>query len=282
MSTHKTDSFINKNGAHIFTRQWTVENPVAGLLISHGIGEHSGRYEHVAEFFTAKGMSVFALDHQGHGQSEGKRGHINSFVTFAQDLETLRQRAAAELGNKPIVLFGHSMGALIVFEYLLNFPDNTAAAVLSAPPLAVQVNPAAWQKALLPVMKKLAPSLTLDNGIDAAWLSKDKTVVQAYRDDPLVHSKISVTLYLEMTKSGERCLNAADRISQPTLLLIAGEDKIIDEQALHQAFEQFTNPQKKKMIFKDDFHEIHNEPDQATEFEAIWQWLNSLPALNAR
>ena len=160
--------------------------------------------------------------------------------------------------------------------YLLKYQKNIDAAILSAPPVGIKMPPPAWQKKLLGMLETLAPSLTLNNNIDAAWLSHDQEIVQAYRDDPLVHPKISVSLFQGMAKGGRRCLEESNTIVKPTLFVIGGDDKIIDYDAGHAAFENIQNDQKKEIVFAGDYHEVHNELDKQKLFDAIWEWVNDL------
>lgn len=164
------------------------------------------------------------------------------------------------------------MGGLISFLYLLKYQEHLNAAVLSAPPVGIKMPPPAWQKKLLGLLETLAPSMTLNNNIDAAWLSHDEEIVQAYRNDPLVHPKISVSLFQGMAKGGRRCLEESKSITLPVLFVIGGEDKIIDYDAGHQAFENINNKDKKEIVFPGDYHEVHNELDKEKLLDAILEW----------
>lgn len=277
MSRCRESLFTNKAGLKIYTQAWLPEEYSANLIIAHGLGEHSGRYAHMADYFNQKGLAVFALDHQGHGKSGGKRGHVPKFDDFVEDLEQFRRQTQEAHPDKPTILFGHSMGALIAFVYLLQYQQNIDAAILSAPPVGIKIEPPAWQKMLVGILKSLAPSLTLNNDIDAAWLSHDQAIVDAYRNDPLVHPKISVALFAGMLQSGARCLEESATITKPTMLVVGGEDQIIDAEAAHRAFDKISSAQKKEIIFKGSYHEIHNDFDKLKEFDAIWEWLRSLP-----
>ena len=275
------ESFItNRRGVKLYTQAWLPEAHNANLIIVHGLGEHSGRYAHMADYFNQKDIAVFALDQQGHGKSGGKRGHVPKFDDFIEDLEQFRRQTQEEHPGKPTILFGHSMGGLIAFVYLLTYQQNIDAAVLSAPPVGIKIEPPAWQKMLVSILKSLAPSLTLNNDIDAAWLSHDQAIVDAYRSDPLVHPKISVALFSGMLESGKRCLKESVNVTLPTMLVVGSDDKIIDGEAAHQAFEKISSARKKEIIFKGSYHEIHNDFDKLKEFDAILEWLKDILGLS--
>ena len=270
--THQESSFTNAGGLNIYTQAWLPQTHEANMLIAHGVGEHSGRYAHVANYFNQKGVAVFALDHQGHGKSQGKRGHVPEFQNFVEDMQQLCGLIHQQYPNKPTFLYGHSMGGLIVFLYLLKHQEQVDAAIISAPPVKIKLQPSAVQKVLLGVMKTLAPSFTLNNDIDAAWLSREKDEVEAYRTDPLVHPKISVALFTGMVQGGQQCLEKAASVIKPVLMVIGGEDKIIDGSAAYAAFEKISSEQKKQVIFEGSYHEIHNDLDRLKEFETMWKW----------
>ena len=117
---HDTGSFTGLNHMTIFTQQWFPENtPRAIVLLAHGYGEHSGRYGHVAQQLTLHGYAVCALDHRGHGRSEGPRVTITRFEDFVTDFSTYYQQILAEFPHLPVFAYGHSMGSLVVLDYLL-------------------------------------------------------------------------------------------------------------------------------------------------------------------
>ncbi len=272
-----SDEFIKRpDGANIYVQSWFPEETKAYFLIAHGLGEHGERYAHMADFFNQKQIGVVAPDFRGHGRTPGKRGHINSLTNVVNDLDAVRQHILQTNGQKPVILFGHSMGGLIACRYLLDYQQNLRAAILSAPAIGIKAEPPAWQKKLVSALASLLPSMTLNNGLDAAWLSHDQHVVQAYRDDPLVHPKISLRLFLEMDQNGKQCLNRAGDIKLPVMLIYGGQDRIIDSAKAHAAFEQLSNSNKTEFVVQDAYHEVHNEPDHIKEFEAIWKWLAPL------
>ncbi len=269
-------TFTNSEGLAIFYRRRLPPQPKAALLISHGLGEHCGRYSHMAAYFVEHGVAVFALDHQGHGRSGGKRGHVRRFGDFSADLEQFRRMIEDEFPSLPVVLFGHSLGGLIAFDYALSFQQNIKALILSAPSLGLRMKVPAWQKKAAAALLPLMPSLTLNNGLDAAWLSHDPEVVNAYRTDPLVHPKISLSLYFGMTEAAERCLRSAAELKLPFLLIVGSEDPIVSYETAHEAFERIASIEKKEAVFPKTLHETHNDFVKQQEFETIRQWLDKV------
>ncbi len=269
----------NPNGPQVYVHTWLPEHePKAHLIVVHGLGEHGGRYAHLAEFFNKKDVAVYAPDHRGHGRTPGKRGHVNRLIEFVNDVELLRQHILKEYAKKPVFLFGHSMGGLIGFRYLLEHQNHISAAVLSAPAVGIKIDPPEWQKKLVSLLELVLPEMTLNNGIDAAWLSHDPKVVEAYRNDPLVHPKISLRLFNEMDKNGKLCLERASDITLPVMMIYGEQDKIIDGDKVHTAFERLSSSNKKEFVIQNAFHEAHNESNHLEEFEAMWQWLEPILA----
>ena len=273
---HEEQWLTNKDGLKIYTQVWLPRSePKANLIIAHGLGDHSGRYGHVAEYFVEKGLAVFALDHQGHGKSEGKRGHINSFSDFTDDLEQFRWQVTERSAEKRTLLFGHSMGGVIVMSYLLDYQHYIDAAVISGPPIGIKMGPPTFIKEIVLQLAKISPSLTVKNGIKPAWISHDKNVVTAYKTDPLTHPHISLSLFSGMYTAGKHIAAHAEKISIPIFMLYGSSDKIIEGAIIDAVFDKLSSEDKKKMVFQNDYHEVHNEADQLDEFDAVWAWLKT-------
>ncbi|MBN1464988.1 lysophospholipase [candidate division KSB1 bacterium] len=274
IKSHQQLWLTNKDGLKIFSQAWLPQaEPRANLIIVHGLGEHSGRYAHVARYFNERGLAVFALDLPGHGLSEGKRGHVNNFVDFIDVLEQLRGRMIKVSPGKPTFLFGHSMGGTIALIYLLDYQHHIRAAVLSAPAIQIKMGPPTFIKELVPKLAAIAPSLTINSGLKPAWISRDKDVVAAYRTDPLVHPHISLSLFSGMYNGGKHALANAEKVNIPVFALYGSNDVIIQGSAVDAAFDKLASHDKKKLVFADNFHEVHNEAEQFVEFAAIWDWL---------
>ncbi|MDZ7314798.1 MAG: lysophospholipase [candidate division KSB1 bacterium] len=265
--------FSSISGKSLYYRAWIPESPKWILLISHGLGEHGGRYEHMATFFCERGAAVFAPDHLGHGRSEGKRGHVPNFHYFALDLEQLRVELVSRMPDLPIVLFGHSMGGAAALDYALSFQERLTAVILSAPALGLRMKTPKLQVKAADFLARIFPSLTLDNKLSAEWLSHDPQVVEAYRNDPLVHPKISAALFTGMTAVARQCLQAADQLKLPVLVIFGGQDPIVSFDAVRSAFEKFSSSDKKLLFYEKDFHEVHNDLSRMQEFQEIWLWL---------
>mgnify|MGYP001164660524 CR=1 FL=1 len=260
-------------------RQWEAGPAARGsVLLVHGLGEHVGRYAAVADTLNRAGWTVWGYDHRGHGASGGARGALATDDSLLRDLsrvvDALRVREPGA-----VVLLGHSMGGAIaarfVAEGLQPQPASwwrpVDALALSSPALDIGLNPG--QRLLLTVLGRLAPNLALANGLDPAWVSRDVAVVQAYRDDPLVHDRITPRLVRFMDDAGAFVRARAAHWRVPTLLQWAGADRCV-RPAGSAAFAA-TAPASvvQHRTYPALAHEIFNEPEREQVLAELTQWL---------
>ncbi|MBN1479469.1 lysophospholipase [candidate division KSB1 bacterium] len=264
----------NKDDKQLYCQSWLpAVEPEANLIIVHGLGEHSGRYQHVAAYFVERGLAVYAFDLQGHGRSDGKRGHVARFADFYDDLELFRQQVNEWSPDKPTILYGHSMGGLIIMLYLLEYQNFIAAAILSAPPIRIKMGPPTFIKEFVPKLARLLPAFSIHSGLKPEWVSRDKKVVDAYKADALTHPHISLSLFAGMHEGGKQALMQADKITLPVFMVYGSDDKIVDGKAIETAFEKCASPDKRKMVFEKNFHEVHNDAGKHDELNALWEWM---------
>lgn len=278
MAQESTTTLTTADGVSLFSRQWLPENaPVATIAIVHGLGEHCGRYEHVAAFFVDNGYAVFAADLRGHGQSDGQRGHIGSFDDYLTDVSTLLNHARQQNPTLPLFLMGHSMGGLIVLTYALKHPAGLAAVIASGPGLRSRVAVPGWKLMMGNVMSGLYPTLSMSNGLSADGLSTDRSVVEAYLADPLVHDRVTARWAKEFFAAGEQTMEQAHTLAVPTLILQGGNDPIVDPAGSREFFNRIKIEDKHHIEYPTLLHEIFNEPQQQSVFNDMQAWL--LPRL---
>jgi len=245
----------------------------AVVVVVHGLGEHAGRYHGLAECLHEWGFAVWAHDHYGHGESSGPRGGLPSELRLVDDLALVVDDARRENPGLPVVLLGHSLGGLVVASLIARGVRHVNAAVLSSPGLDPGLN--GFQKLLLAVLPRIAPDLRVGNGLDDNYLSHDPAVVQAYRDDPLTHDRIGGRLARFLAYEGEAVQQRAANWPVPTLLLYAGDDRLV-RPAASRAFAASAAPSGKveAQCFDTLYHEIFNELEADPVFEALQRWLN--------
>lgn len=283
MSESPPRTLRTADGQTLALREWlaTPAAPLAVVHITHGLGEHAGRYAHVAQRLNALGFAVRAHDHFGHGLSSGARGGLPNELRLVDDLALLIDNARAAYPGLPVVLLGHSMGGLVAASFVARGVRPVNALVLSSPALSPTLSAA--QKGLIAVLSRLAPGLRVGNGLDAQDLSHDPAVAPAYLSDPLNHDRIGARLARFLADEGARVMSVAPRWPVPTLLLYAGADRLVQPQG-SRAFAAAAAPSGKvqAFAFEQHFHELFNELDARPVFEALEQWLGARFGFDAR
>ncbi len=271
----RSGSFAGLDGVSIFTHAWLPDAPPrAVILLVHGVGEHLGRYHHVARALVERGYAVYALDHRGHGQSGGKRGHVKHFSDFVADLSTYYEQVRAENPGLPLFVYGHSMGSLISLLFAETHQDQLAGLITSGTVLALAgVNVAT--KTMIGLARRLAPDAPLIPLVPAG-VSRDPEVVRRYIEDPLVyHQKMRVGLVLEIVHAGERAARLLPTLRLPYLVLHGGSDPICLPVSAQIIREACPNGNVMVKVYEGLFHEVHNEPEQDTVLRDIGEWLDA-------
>jgi len=243
------------------------------VVLMHGLGEHSGRYRHLAGFFNDCGLSVRAYDHRGHGRSQGKRGDVINGDPMLQDAEIIVDDFSSRYAQPPF-LFGHSMGGLFAAHFALARLAPLRGLILSSPALTLRLS--APQAHMLKLMHKLAPSIGVPNGLSPALLSHDTNIVAAYKSDPLVHRKISARLLRSMLSSIAHCQSHAGSLSIPALMLVAGDDRLVNAEGSRQFFAHTPPGMAEIHVYDDMFHEIFNEPDAERPRADLKRWVEKI------
>lgn len=264
------------SGHERFQRHWKAAEPRAALLLVHGIAEHSGRYEHVGEAFAAAGIDTLSFDLRGHGESGGRRGHVDSFDEFLDDVADLLEQRR-DLGV-PVVLLGHSLGGLIASTAVVRGRATPDLLVLSAPALDADVP--GWQKVVASAAGRFLPTLSIANSFDGSRLSRDDAVGTAYRDDPLRTKVASARLGSSVFGAMTATSAALDAITMPTYVLHGTDDRLVPVAAT-AGFESL--PNATRVVYDGLRHECLNEPERAEVIAAIVAWLDEqLPAVTDR
>lgn len=268
-------TFTAADGANLAVQHWPVPAgcPLRGaVLVVHGLGEHAGRYGRLASRLNGWGWEAHGYDQCGHGESDGPRGCVPGEGRLLGDLQEIIEYTRRRLpAGAPLVLLAHSMGALVAARVLLRGPAPVDGVVLSSP--AFRVGFGAWQRALLAVVPRLAPDLTLRNDIRPEALSHDPEVVRRYRDDPLVHDRISARLARFIADTGPRVLAEAGRWPLPTLLLCGGQDAVVDARGCRAFAQAAPAGRVQAHVFDGLRHEVFNELDAEPVYTALQRWL---------
>lgn len=274
--THQQGTLNSRSGCRIYTQNWQPgAPPKAVLILAHGLAEHSNRYVDIAKFFTEQGFAVYALDHEGHGHSQGLRGYINRFDDFLNTLDQYCDDVAALHPNSKLFLIGHSMGGVISTAYLLEHQQKLSGCILSGPALATGDVISPIQKAVVNVLSVILPKLPLLQ-LEANDVCHDPAVVEAYKNDPYVFTgKIRVRLISEILRTADRVLSNAANITIPMLMLHGGDDKMASPAGSEKLYAAVSSPDKTIKIYPGLYHEIFLEPEKLSIYAEIQAWIEA-------
>lgn len=279
MATDPIPSVTAADGLVLPLRQWPRAGARGHVLIVHGLGEHSGRYDALARALNEAGFAVSSHDQRGHGRTAGARGVIPAADSLCEDLAAVID-ALAHAGAHATVLLGHSMGGLVAARFVAEALQPQPAAwsrpiprlVLSSPALAT--NRSRFQLLQLALMNAIAPALPVPNGLNAAWISRDPAVVRAYEADPLVHDRICARLARFIIDGGELVRASAARWTTPTLLMWAGADRCVAP----AGSAAFAAAAPARVVQHQEFpalaHEIFNEPERGQVIARLLRFLD--------
>ena len=251
----------------MFVRRWFSSRKRASVVICHGIGEHSGRYDGFATYLNGKGFDVFAADFPGHGMHSGTRGFIKSFDDFTSLVKEVADRVKKIQPELPLFLFGHSMGGLIATRVIEVHPDLFNAAALSAPHLFSAKESVKNLLPLISIIRRVAPKTTFSSSsrFTPADLSNNERAVQRYIADPYVHDRVSPNLFFGLEDSIEQALKEADRIMTPTLIVYGSADRVVDPVGGKELCEKI-NVEKKILEIPGGKHELFADEERRSQF----------------
>ncbi|MCB0351230.1 MAG: lysophospholipase [Bdellovibrionales bacterium] len=251
--------------AELYYQVWQPQTSVGTIIVSHGIAEHSDCYQRFAEDIAAHNWTVFVYDLRGHGRSEGKRGYVNRFQDYCDDLDAAIRfvKSQSYAKEKPLVLFGHSMGGLITLKtYVTHSLSGIQCLALSSPALGLTIDIPKLKEKAAHIMSDWLPKLTLHNEIDFRVLTRDENLVKEYKLDPLRHDKISPRLFLGMQEAFQEMSKAAPDIHIPIIMQLAGTEKVVSTPASEKVFSLLGSKKKELFIYTDSYHEIFNDLDR--------------------
>ncbi|PPK86477.1 alpha-beta hydrolase superfamily lysophospholipase [Neolewinella xylanilytica] len=264
----------NEEGLRIYAVDWHVDNPRAIVGIIHGLGEHCRRYEGVAEFFNAHGMAVIGYDRQGFGRSEGRKGYAKNYRSYLDGVAQLMVHCERRYPHVPVFLYGHSMGGQLLLHYLIHRKPAIRGAIVSAPHIAEAFKPNPLVVAVGKLMRRVYPTFTLDNQLDLSALSRDPAVIEAYRKDAYVHTRLSSQTGIDLLDRALFLQRYAGGLPVPTLLLHGKGDRITSPDATAGFAER--NPGGVTLkVYPEAFHELHHEPIAATVLADVLDWMEA-------
>jgi alpha-beta hydrolase superfamily lysophospholipase len=265
-------SIESADGTKLTYRAWPKAGADITFAVVHGLGEHGGRYARFAEGMARHGMGTFAVDLRGHGNSPGQRGHVDSWSQWTDDVSAFVRHVEGIAGGE-VVPLGHSFGGATLLSSVLSGKLPTSKRfVVSSPALKLKLQVSGWKLTLGPIASKIVPRLAMDNGLDAATVSRIPEVVEAYRTDPLVHSKFSARTGTEWQNATRDILARAGEITIPFLILAGSDDALVDP-AGSQALHEQAPAMSELHMLEGRYHEPFNDRGSDEVFQLIADWL---------
>ena len=273
MVTYREEKYTTPAHTKLFLRIYEADVNANSVVISHGLGEHGGRYEDIARRFVSVGLNVYVPDQRGFGRTSGKRGHVPNFNIFLQDINFVVKMAREN--SKKVGLLGHSLGGLIAARYAEEYNDIDILILSSG---AFYLDEKTMPKPLFILVKILSffsPSSTFSNGLDPRFLSHDEKVVKKYVTDPLVHDKISAKFVSEMLNNIKLVHKRADKIEIPVLIMLGTGDKMVEPEGSRQLYKEIESSKKSIIEYDGFYHETFNEPKKEIPIKDMVDFLNS-------
>ena len=261
-------------GVSLKGQYYTPKATKAIIVLVHGLGEYSKRYEkNVVPFLVKNSFAVLSFDLFGHGSSQGKRGHHPGYNYIMDAVDHMISRARSHFKGKPVFLYGHSMGGNVVINYCLRRSNLPNGLIATSPFLGLAFKPPKWKIFIGKVFDKLLPSVTMPNELDVNAISRDPIEINMYMDDPLIHDRVSTGYSLRFIETGEWALQHANQLKTPLLLLHGTADRITS----HEASGEFAKRSKGKselVLVEGAYHELHNDLDKEKVLRIIAKWID--------
>ncbi len=276
MADLKTDEgfFTARDGLRLYYQSRTLADAPAHVVILHGYAEHLGRHAEITKALGDAGYAVHAMDCRGHGQSGGKRAHVDRFDDYLSDLEIFLQRVGEQAQGAPLFIAAHSHGSLIAARYLLDHPDAVRGVILGSPYFRLKLQVPALKILAGKLMSRILPSLPMKNELKAEQLTRDVTIQKATRADPLYQRIATPGWFAESNAAQETVMRRATEFVTPFLLTFGGADVIADAAAGREFFEHATAKDKQFKSYDGFFHELYHEPERELVFKDVIGWLD--------
>ena len=273
--THTQFDWTAMDGLKLYAQCWGPQQlPRAVVCLVHGLGEHSGRYAHVAAAFNQAGYALFTMDLRGHGKSTGQRGDFPSTDALLGDIDLLLDAAEKRFPGRPRFLYGHSLGGILVLYYTLRRRPPLAGVVATSPGLITALHQQTFKVTVARVLGTFLPTLAMSSGLENAALARDPDVVRVYGQDPLVHDQATLragNLLLGMTRW---TLDHAGEFPLPLLLVHGSADRIAFPESSVR-FAELARGECTLKVWEGLYHETHNEPEKEQVLQYTMEWLGT-------
>jgi alpha-beta hydrolase superfamily lysophospholipase len=273
---HNEGKFTGRNNFTLYYQSWLPEGvPNAVLVVVHGIAEHSGRYSNIVNYFVPRGYAVYSFDLRGHGKSDGIRSHIEHFSYYVDDLKTFYNKVNEDQKNAKVFLIGHSMGSTIAIAYAIEHQSELNGLIVSGTTLKAGASINKVTILIAKILSVLMPKMGV-SALDTNLISRDKAVVDAYINDPLVYTgKLRARWGTELLKTMETLRSKMSELSLPVLIMQGTEDRISDPSSSKMLYDGVGSKDKTMKLYEGFYHEIFNDPERQLVFSDMEVWIKS-------
>lgn len=269
----KEFSWKSAENVNIYAAEWPVDQPKAVIGLIHGIGEHCRRYDHLGAFFQKHQLAMVGYDRQGYGRSEGRRGDVEKFSYYFDEVAKLIIECERRYPDCPVFLYGHSMGGNVLLNYIIKRRPNIVGAIVSAPHIGLNFKPNPVVVGLGKVMRSIWPTFTQENQLDLKHLSRSPEIAPAYAADPYTHAKLSARTGIDILDSADYLNNWTGSFKISILLTHGDQDAITSYAATEAFLKRVTGPDITFKGWPGLYHELHNEPEKKEVFAYLLAWL---------
>ena len=272
---HSQYKWKAKDGKVLFAQKWDAgKNTRAAMLLVHGLGEHSSRYASWAGKLNNEGIAVLSFDFRGHGQTPGKPGQISDYTKLLDDVELLLQQGKKEFPGLPLLLYGHSMGGNLVANYVINNNTDLAGVILTSPWFEISNLPPKIKLSGALFLSKIMPWLIANSDIKPEYISRELREVHLYKNDKLIHGKISLGLFSQAFEKGKVAKRSIYKINAPLLVMHGSSDQVTSCQATRE-FIRNASEKTTYIEWEGCYHELHNDMDREKVFFRLVDWINN-------
>lgn len=273
---YQTGTFSGQRNFNLFYQSYLPDKkPGAVLIIVHGLAEHSGRYMNLVDYFVPKSYAIYCFDQRGHGRSEGRRGYVEKFFHFVDDLDKFVEIVRTEHTGEKLFLVGHSIGGTISTVYAIRHQNKIDGLILSGAAIKPGNDISSGQLIAARWLSLVFPNKGI-GCLDAAALSRDQSVVNAYIKDPLVYrGEISARLGGEMLKGMRRISNKMSELRLPVLIMTESDDRFSNPEGSRLLYDGISSSDKEIKYYEGSYHEIFNEPYYEKVLDDMYDWMET-------
>jgi alpha-beta hydrolase superfamily lysophospholipase len=272
---YEESKYIGYDGTRMFMGVWLPDdmNPRALLVVAHGLGSHAGDFANVGQYFSERGIAVFAPDLRGFGHYSGRKGHVMRFDEYIEDMDNLVMQIKDRFLNKLTYVFGSSFGGVVMVRYVVRYPKTVDGLMLHEPGVSPTLDVRRGEYVMGRLLSLLNVKRYVDNKVDFSKATRDPAVAERHENDPLRFHKVTPRFGIEGLKAAKEAFQAAGLIRMPVLLQQAGDDKMVDVEQVREFFDNLASEDKTWKLYEGLYHELHQEPEKAVVLADMMAWL---------